>query len=231
MWTHSSADCEGWMKWKKAVPRYRPDGSLYYIDHDHRGRAPTGSMPPGMTGSRAMSEVSPAISMAPTPQEFTVPPTTTAPTPQEFSISTPVQGLGREMDWEALDLGLDEERGKQEADDQLSREASEAREEEGHKAEEQLSREASEYPEARTPSSTATVIRFRSPRREASVRSRSTPAVTRERQSESGSERDGGGESFQDAMKESLGEQERKIERSMEILEAATEDNRRGLKP
>ena len=70
--------CEGWLKWKRAVPRYRPDGTLYYIDHDPRGRMPTGSLPPGMSGSRAMSEVQPPTSMAPTPQDFTAPPSITA---------------------------------------------------------------------------------------------------------------------------------------------------------
>ena len=82
--------CEGWINWKNAVPRYRPDGSLYYIDHDPRGRTPTGSMPPGMTGSRAMSEDR-RTSMSPTPEEF-----------------TPAPGLERDMDWEALDSRLDQ---------------------------------------------------------------------------------------------------------------------------
>ena len=174
-----------------------------------------------------MSGVALPSSMAPTPQDFTIPPTITAPTLQEFTVSTPAQGLERVMDWETLDSRLHQVQAQQEnnnvgADRQLTKEASAHLEEEKEKekeqadirrVEEQLSREASEYPEARTPSSTATIRRFRSLTRSPSVRSRSTPA---------------GKESFQEAMEELLREQESKIDRSMEMLEAATEDNRRG---
>ena len=130
---------EGWINWKKAVPRYRPDGSPYDIDPDLRGRTPTGSIPAGMTRCRAMSE-----------NKLT----SIAPTPEEFTTSTPAQGLEREMDWEALDARLDQVQ-QEEADLQLTRAAFAGLEEKEEQdyirgVEEQQSREASE---ARTPSS------------------------------------------------------------------------------
>lgn len=48
-------------------------------------------------------------------------------------------------------------------------------------------------------------------------------------QSECESEGDGGKDCYQEAIKELLGEQERRFERSKEMLETATEDNRKGL--
>lgn len=122
-----------------------------------------------------------------------------APTPEEFAVSTPAQGLESEMVWEALDSRLVQaQREAQqeeevpdvddngEADSQLAREAcAAANGREEQEIEEQLSREASEYPEARTPSSTTTLNRFRSPIGSPNTRSRSAPARTKRHEPDS----------------------------------------------
>ena len=85
-----------------------------------------------MRGSRAISEVSPPTSMAPTPSEFSAPPTI-APTPQEYTVSTPTQGLERENGWEALGsrldrVGRDANRSRKQEEKTVGRQASNSQE-------------------------------------------------------------------------------------------------------
>ena len=109
------------------------------------------------------------------------------------------------------------------------------------KASDQLSREASEIPEfpdsttPSTPSSTATVKEVRYSAKGSTTSSQTVPAMVGRGGSKVSAEetenkreecRDDGG-SLQTEIRELLEEQERKIERAMGILEAATKGNRR----
>ena len=176
------------MNWKKAVPRYRPDGSIYVVDNPNRGRTPTGLMPPDMTGSAAMSEDVP---------------TSMAPTPQEFTVSTPAQAEETAMDWEAVDSRLNQVQ----VDTQLREEVEH---DDNMKADDQPSREALQIAVARTPSSLVTVGLFRSPAGGSSIRSRSAPAKKRRSERDKDQEEDSQ-ELYADEIKDMLEEQERNL--------------------
>lgn len=136
------------------------------------------------------------------------------------------------MDWEAVDAKLDQVR----IDSQLR--------EEEDQVNYQVSREAPEIPEVpdftepttpSTPSSSTTTVKFRSLTKGSSVRSKSAPAresdkgsSKNEQLSEDEYEEDEGRESFQETIKELLGDQEREKYRNARSSNGGQQKRLRG---